>query len=259
MSTSQHQTLGEASSLEPKVLTRRQRREKQREREREREQEYSVTPSTSISKKNDTIRNTVEYRFAVAAPSAQLLEMTTPVRLLVCSIGNPGPYLHTLHSAGHTVLNSLAQSLSHPSFQKSRAFGNGLVSASSEYTLWQSTSLMNISGAGVAAAWKQFQKEGRGEQAKLVVVHDELELGVGLVKVRQGSASPKGHNGLKSINGSVKGADYTRIGIGIGRPESRDPNVVAGYVLRKMTAQERAKIEGCVGHVEMELRRLREG
>lgn len=116
---------------------------------------------------------------------------------------------------------------------------------------------MNVSGAGVAAAWRQFQKEGRGEQAKLVVVHDELELAVGMVKVKQGSASPKGHNGLKSINDSIKGADYTRIGVGIGRPESRDPNVVAGYVLRKMSAQDRAKIEGAVIVVEMELRRLK--
>lgn len=116
---------------------------------------------------------------------------------------------------------------------------------------------MNISGAGVAAAWRQFQKEGQGEQAKLVVVHDELELAIGMVKVKQGYASPKGHNGLKSINGLIKGADYTRIGVGIGRPESRDPNVVAGYVLRKMSAQERVKIEGTIGIVEMELRRMK--
>lgn len=118
---------------------------------------------------------------------------------------------------------------------------------------------MNVSGVGVAAAWRQFQKEGRGEGARLVVVHDELELAPGQVKVKSGSASAKGHNGLKSINGLLKGTEYTRIGVGIGRPESREPDVVAGYVLRKMSAQERGKLEGCVGKVEMELRRLREG
>jgi len=90
-------------------------------------------------------------------------------------------------------------------------------------------------------------------------MHDELELALGLVKVKSGSASAKGHNGLKSINGLLKGTEYTRIGVGIGRPESREPDVVAGYVLRKMSAQERGKLEGCVGKVEMELRRLREG
>jgi PTH1 family peptidyl-tRNA hydrolase len=115
---------------------------------------------------------------------------------------------------------------------------------------------MNVSGPGVAAAWRQFVKDTRGEEAKLVVVHDELELAPGQVKVKNGSASAKGHNGLKSINEVLKGAEYTRIGVGIGRPESRDPDVVAGYVLRKMTAQERMKVEGSVGRVEMELRKL---
>ncbi|PMD37113.1 peptidyl-tRNA hydrolase [Hyaloscypha variabilis F] len=204
-----------------------------------------------------------ESEAITAALSSLLLtslpQMATPVRLLVCSIGNPGQYLNTLHSAGHTVLSALATTLAYPSFQKSRAYGNGLVSAGSEFTLWQSSSLMNVSGVGVAAAWRQFQKEGRGEEARLVVVHDELELAPGLVKVKSGSASTKGHNGLKSINGLLKGTEYTRIGVGIGRPESREPDVVAGYVLRKMSAQERGKLEGCVGKVEMELRRLREG
>jgi PTH1 family peptidyl-tRNA hydrolase len=115
---------------------------------------------------------------------------------------------------------------------------------------------MNISGVGVAAAWRQFVKDVRGEEAKLVVVHDELELGLGQVKVKSGTASPKGHNGLKSIREILKGVEYTRIGVGIGRPESRDPDVVAGYVLRKMSAAEMAKVEGCVGKVAAELRKL---
>lgn len=229
-------------------LTRRQRQKQQLQ------QEHSQ-PISSLISYND-ITNISIARDPLL--SSQQSSMSIPTRLLVCSIGNPGPYLNTLHSAGHTVLNSLAASLSYSSFQKSRAYGNGLLSDGADFTLWQSTSLMNISGAGVAAAWRQFQKEGRGEEAKLVVVHDELELAVGQVKVRRGDASPKGHNGLKSINGLLKG-EYTRIGVGIGRPESRDAGVVAGYVLRKMSVGEKAKIEGCVGSVERELRRLREG
>jgi PTH1 family peptidyl-tRNA hydrolase len=114
---------------------------------------------------------------------------------------------------------------------------------------------MNVSGAGVSAAWKKFQRENNGE-GLLVVVHDELELATGEVKVRDGAASPKGHNGLKDIKRCVQGK-WIRIGVGIGRPESREPGVVAGYVLRKMSGQERVKIEGAVGRVEGELRRLR--
>lgn len=94
---------------------------------------------------------------------------------------------------------------------------------------------------------------------RLVIVHDELELGLGQVKVKMGSASAKGHNGLKSINGLLKGSEYTRIGVGIGRPESRDPDTVANYVLRRMSGVERGKIEGSAGRVLEELRRLSEG
>jgi PTH1 family peptidyl-tRNA hydrolase len=118
---------------------------------------------------------------------------------------------------------------------------------------------MNISGVGVGAAWRQFQQEkaaGDSEEARLVVVHDELESALGTVGVRKGEASPKGHNGLKSIKEQLPGVEYTRIGIGIGRPESREPDDVAMYVLRKMTPGEKAKVEGCVGQVEAELRRL---
>jgi PTH1 family peptidyl-tRNA hydrolase len=183
--------------------------------------------------------------------------MAAPVRLLVCSIGNPSPYLNTLHSAGHTVLTSLAASLSHAPFQKSRAHGNGLLSPGPVYTLWQSSSLMNVSGTGVAAAWRQFLKDSGGaDAARLVVVHDELELGLGEVRVRSGNLSPKGHNGLKSIKEVLRGAEYTRIGVGIGRPQSREANAVASYVLKKMTAVERARIEGCVGKVVEELRKM---
>jgi len=115
---------------------------------------------------------------------------------------------------------------------------------------------MNISGVGVATAYKQFIKELRGEEGRLVVVHDELELALGQVNVKDGSASPKGHNGLKSIKEQMRGMPWTRIGVGIGRPASREPDVVAGFVLRKMSAVEKARIEGSVGAVEMELRRL---
>jgi PTH1 family peptidyl-tRNA hydrolase len=208
------------------------------------------------------IENKYEYISAKETPLSPLLsvddltQMTTPIRLLVCSIGNPAPYTNTLHSAGHTVLSVLASSLAYPTFLRDRAYGNGAVSRGSDLTFWQSKSLMNVSGVGVSTAWRQFHKELRGEEAKLVVIHDELELALGEVKVRDGAASAKGHNGLKDIAKCMPGQKYKRIGVGIGRPESRDPNVVAGYVLRKMSAMERAKVEGAWMKVEAELRKM---
>jgi PTH1 family peptidyl-tRNA hydrolase len=182
--------------------------------------------------------------------------MAAPIRLLVCSIGNPAPYLNTFHSAGHILNTALAHTLSYPSFQKSREYGKGLISIGSEYTLWQSSSYMNVSGEGVAAAWRRFVKDSRGEQVGLVILHDELELRLGAVKVKKGDASAKGHNGLKSIKERLQGVAYTRIGVGIGRPESRAPDEVARYVLMKMTSAERAKIEGAVERVQDELTRM---
>ncbi|ATZ54497.1 Bcpth1 [Botrytis cinerea B05.10] len=182
--------------------------------------------------------------------------MATPTRLLICSIGNPAPYTNTLHSAGHTILTLLAPALSHPPFQKSRSHGNGLLSPGFTYTLWKSSSLMNVSGVGVTSAWTSFQREASSADCKLVVIHDELELPAGRINVKPGSNSPKGHNGLKSIRDTLRGQPYTRIGVGIGRPESRDAGVVANYVLRKMSAEEKRKIEGCVGKVLEELARL---
>ncbi|TGO51720.1 hypothetical protein BCON_0155g00030 [Botryotinia convoluta] len=182
--------------------------------------------------------------------------MSTPTRLLICSIGNPAPYTNTLHSAGHTILTLLAPSLSNPPFQKSRSYGNGLLSPGTPYTLWKSSSLMNVSGVGVTSAWTSFQRESSSAECKLVVIHDELELPAGRINVKPGSNSPKGHNGLKSIRDTLRGQPYTRIGIGIGRPESRDAGVVANYVLRKMSAEEKRRIEGCVGKVLEELARL---
>lgn len=187
--------------------------------------------------------------------------------LLICSVGNPGSaYANTLHSAGHTVLKSLAERLGFSPWSKERTLGNGLVSrpafpmGESDWTLWQSTSLMNISGSGVRSAYTQWSKGLQGGEGRLVVVHDELEKPLGAVNVnlRQG-ASAKGHNGLKSIMGSLGGAPFVRIGLGVGRPVSRESKDVANYVMRKMTGEERAKVEGSVDEIVLRLKELERG
>ena len=208
-----------------------------------------------------------------------------PLPLLICSIGNPGKqYANTLHSAGHLVAKKLQERLDFTPWQKSKRHGNGLVSSpmsaptgdgSSDWTLWQSTSLMNISGKGVKGAHDTWAKEklsgenaedkeagggGGGRAGKLVIVHDELEkpLGEVTLNVRQG-ASAKGHNGLKSILMSMRETPFVRIGVGIGRPVSRERDAVSDYVLRKMKPEEQTKIEGSVEMVIAKLRELERG
>lgn len=186
------------------------------------------------------------------------------VSLLICSVGNPGSsYANTLHSAGHTVLNRLVDRLGYPSPRKDRSLGNGRVSKSSssenegDWTLWQSTSYMNESGKGVRAAWSAWSKNIPEGQGKLVVIYDELEKALGTVTLRTNQgASAKGHNGLRSIMSMLGNTPFARIGIGIGRPESRESDDVARYVLRKMTEPEKRKIEESVEDVLKKLQGL---
>jgi PTH1 family peptidyl-tRNA hydrolase len=64
----------------------------------------------------------------------------------------------------------------------------------------------------------------------IVVVHDEIDLPFGDVRTRLGGGLA-GHNGLKSLKRELGGADFQRVRVGVGRPDSTDPDIVAGYVL----------------------------
>lgn len=116
---------------------------------------------------------------------------------------------------------------------------------------------MNESGKAVRKAWDVWSRANAG--GRLVVVHDELERPLGSVRVVTGNLSPRGHNGLKSIIQHMGGVGFVRVGVGIGRPVSRDPNDVASFVLKKMTPAEKMKVEGSVNEVVEVLRRLGNG
>lgn len=121
---------------------------------------------------------------------------------------------------------------------------------------------MNVSGPAVATAWKTFLRDLPDEEdrtrAKLVVVHDELESPLGKIKVKSGGGSARGHNGLKSCVGSLGGVAFTRIGVGIGRPESRESRDVANYVLRKMSGVELQKVNAGLQEVVDTLLKMQE-
>jgi PTH1 family peptidyl-tRNA hydrolase len=65
-----------------------------------------------------------------------------------------------------------------------------------------------------------------------IVVHDEIDLPFGEIRSRLGGGLA-GHNGLKSLAGGLGGPDFWRVRVGVGRPDSTDPDVVARYVLSK--------------------------
>jgi PTH1 family peptidyl-tRNA hydrolase len=203
--------------------------------------------------------------------------------LLICSLGNPGSaYANTLHSAGHTLTSHIASVKSYGPFQKglsglvsrpdNTTYSFGLLQGfrrervdgppdEDDWTFWQSTNLMNVSGPGVKKAWSQYIKDvgmNRGEP-RLVIVHDELEAPLGKVSVKEGSASPRGHNGLRSCQASLGNLKWWRIGVGIGRPESRESNVVARYVLSKMSRTEMNAMEKASSAVVAALRQISDG
>ncbi|KAK0636027.1 peptidyl-tRNA hydrolase [Bombardia bombarda] len=171
-------------------------------------------------------------------------------RLLIISLGNPGQYKNTYHSIGHMALESLQRKFSseQPAFASSR-YGKKsvLASAGPTYTLLQSPTLMNVSGPWVAKAYRDYlADEGLSpEEVGLVIVNDDLELELGVVKVREWKASHKGHNGIKSVLASVQPAPemrLARISIGIGRPEERDRSTVSDFVLSKVSSHARSVI-----------------
>jgi PTH1 family peptidyl-tRNA hydrolase len=66
----------------------------------------------------------------------------------------------------------------------------------------------------------------------VLVIHDEIDLPFGDIRVRLGGGLA-GHNGLKSLKRELGSADFHRVRVGVGRPDSTDPDIVAGYVLGK--------------------------
>jgi len=67
---------------------------------------------------------------------------------------------------------------------------------------------------------------------RIVVVHDEIDLSFGEVRTRLGGGLA-GHNGLRSLRRELGGPDFHRVRVGVGRPDSTDPEIVAGYVLSR--------------------------
>jgi PTH1 family peptidyl-tRNA hydrolase len=111
---------------------------------------------------------------------------------------------------------------------------------------------MNTSGPTLLKAWNRFASIHGLTNSGLIVLHDELELALGQVKVKSGNSSAKGHNGIKSVQASLQraglldrlGPNFVRIGVGIGRPVSRERDDVSQFVLGPMTTSEREKVEG---------------
>jgi len=89
---------------------------------------------------------------------------------------------------------------------------------------------------------------------RVVVVHDEIDLPFGEVQVRQGGGLA-GHNGLKSLQRGFGDAEFWRVRVGVGRPDSTDPEIVSSYVLSRFR-EPREEVEALIGRAVTETERL---
>lgn len=161
-------------------------------------------------------------------------------RLLVVGLGNPGPqYAGTRHNAGFLIVDLLAERIG-GRFKANRSRGGradvleGRLAGVS-VVLAKPRSYMNESGGPVSTVARFYKVPVES----VVVVHDELDLPFGSLRVKRGGGDG-GHNGLKSVTASLGRRDYARVRFGIGRPPGRqDP---ADFVLREFTSAQRREL-----------------
>jgi PTH1 family peptidyl-tRNA hydrolase len=109
---------------------------------------------------------------------------------------------------------------------------------------------MNEAGRSVGPARGSYKLPLR----RVLVVHDEIDLPFGEVRARTGGGLA-GHNGLKSVKRELGGGDFTRVRVGVGRPDSTDPEIVSAWVLGRFREGEQAVGE-LVGRAAEEVERL---
>ncbi|RKS05612.1 peptidyl-tRNA hydrolase [Nocardiopsis sp. Huas11] len=165
-------------------------------------------------------------------------DMAETERWLVVGLGNPGPtYAGNRHNAGFMVVDALARAGNERwKSHKARAEVVETRLDGTPVVLAKPRTYMNLSG-GPTAALSTFYKI---PVERIVVVHDELDIDFGALKLKRGGGSG-GHNGLKSLTASLGGPDYVRVRFGVGRPPGRMD--AAAFVLRDFSSTERGELD----------------
>lgn len=156
---------------------------------------------------------------------------------MIVGLGNPGAdYLLNRHNIGFMVADTLADASRASAWQKK--FKGSLAVGALEgqtFLILKPATYMNLSGEAVGEAMRYYKLE----PADVVVIHDDIDLVSGDVRVKQGGGHG-GHNGLKSIDAHI-GKDYWRVRLGVGRPEHKGE--VTDYVLGNFAKADKKWLE----------------
>ncbi len=160
--------------------------------------------------------------------------------MLVVGLGNPGRrYRGTRHNVGHEVVQRLAARFGARLEDDGWARTGRARVGGSTVMLAIPETYMNVSGQAV----RDLLRRRRRRPQELLIVHDDLDLPVGHLRLRPGNGAG-GHNGIRSIIAELGTGMFPRLRIGIGRPPAGvDP---AEFVLERFTAAERAAIDDAV-------------
>ncbi|MCC6552458.1 MAG: aminoacyl-tRNA hydrolase [Polyangiaceae bacterium] len=163
--------------------------------------------------------------------------------LLVVGLGNPGKeHASHRHNVGFMAVDALASEVRADAFRDkfSGLYARAEI-AGQPAILLKPMTFMNASGRCVQPAMAFFKVA----PAELLVIHDELDLPFGTVRLKLGGGHA-GHNGLRSIMASAGTGDFGRVRIGIGRPPPEFRGEVADFVLSGFDAVERAALADCL-------------
>jgi len=162
---------------------------------------------------------------------------------LIVGLGNPGTkYSRTRHNVGFETIELLATRLN-ATLKAGRdralfAEVNATTNAQTKHLLLaMPTTFMNESGNAVGPLARRY---AISDPLKIIVVHDELDLEPGVVKIKSGGGLA-GHNGLASITQHLKTQDYLRVRIGVGKPPTKEQG--GDHVLSKIPARERELLD----------------
>jgi len=170
----------------------------------------------------------------------------TPFDWLVVGLGNPGSkYERTRHNVGQECVQLLAERHGAPlkagrdnALVGEARFGSGL--DAERVVLAFPITFMNESGQAVSALVRRY---GIDQPEQIIVVHDELDLEPGVMKIKVGGGLA-GHNGLRSITQHLKTQDYLRIRIGVGKPPNKERG--ASHVLTRIPSRQRELLDTTV-------------